>query len=59
MAEAIYKYNNGNGALLCSGCRVIIREGKDFTEKDEELMLGILKGDKVEAQYCEDCEKNT
>jgi len=29
MTKAIFKYNNGNGALLCSGCRVILKEGKD------------------------------
>ncbi len=42
MTEPIYKYNNGNGALLCSDCSVIIKEGNDFTEN--------------EAQYCEKCK---
>ncbi len=40
--QAIYKYNNGKGALLCSGCRIILKEGTDFSEK--------------EAQYCNKCE---
>ena len=45
--QALYKYNNGKGALLCSGCRIILKEGTeivplDFSEK--------------EAQYCNKCE---
>jgi len=28
------KYNNGNGALLCSQCRVIIAYGFDHTDEE-------------------------
>lgn len=57
--KAIYKYNNGNGALLCNGCRIIIREGKDFTKKDRELMLQIIRDGEAPAQYCKKCENKT
>lgn len=30
--KAIVKFNGGFGALLCSGCRVVLREGADHTD---------------------------
>jgi hypothetical protein len=53
MEKAIFKYNGGLGALLCSKCRVIIKTGKDFTE--EEIMA--IKG-KIDMppQYCNKCK---
>jgi hypothetical protein len=32
--KAIFKMNNGLGAILCSKCRVIIKTGKDFTNEE-------------------------
>ena len=40
MAKAIFKFNNGNFALLCSDCNVIIKTGKDFTEKEWAAVEG-------------------
>lgn len=51
--KAIFKYNGGLGALLCSSCSVIIKTGKDFT--DEELKAIKGKGPMPPAQYCETC----
>lgn len=31
--KALVKFNNGNGALLCNGCRVIIATGFDHEDK--------------------------
>lgn len=50
--KAIIKFNNGNGAVLCSKCSIIIREGSTMTEDDwrhvkHEIVLP--------AQYCEKC----
>ena len=28
----IYKFNNGNGAMLCNNCRIIISTGKKTKE---------------------------
>jgi len=52
---AIFKFNGGNGALLCSNCSVIIKTGKDFSEKEKEAAYG--EGS-LEPQYCSsDCKK--
>lgn len=48
--KAIFKYNGGLGALLCSKCRVIINTGKDITDNERES----IRGD-MHAQYCETC----
>lgn len=53
MSKAIIKYNNGNGAVLCSRCSVIIRAGSELTEEDRKFMRGELK---LEAQYCVKCQ---
>ena len=39
--HAEVKFNNGDGALLCNGCRVIIAYGHDHEDKEH---------------YCEKCE---
>ena len=44
--KPIIKFNNGNGAILCHGCSVII---KDNLTKDE------WEG-KVDLFYCKTCE---
>jgi hypothetical protein len=53
MEKAMFVYNGGLGALLCSKCRVIIKTGKDFTE--EEIMAIRGKID-VPSQYCDKCK---
>ena len=40
--KAIIKFNNGNGALLCNKCRVIIATGFDHEDKEH---------------YCKECIK--
>lgn len=52
MSKAIFKFNNGNGALLCSKCRTIIKTGIDFTEDEWKASGGELQ---LGAQYCEKC----
>lgn len=32
--KAIVKFNGGNGALLCNGCRVIITEGTKHEDRE-------------------------
>ncbi len=52
-SKAIFKFNGGNGALLCSKCSVIIKTGRDFTEAERSA----AKGDAyLSAQYCEKCK---
>lgn len=54
MKKARFKFNNGNLALLCSKCSVIIKEGYQFTEDE----LKACKGEKyLKPQYCEKCKK--
>lgn len=53
--KAVIKFNGGKLALLCSGCRVILKEGKDFSHHEKEF----AKGDKyLPPQYCDKCLKN-
>ena len=52
--KAIFKYNGGLGALICSGCSKIIKVGKDMTEDEKKAM----RGEKVlPKQYCDNCNK--
>lgn len=53
--KAIVKFNNGNLALLCSSCSVIIKTGKDFTQEERDC---IFEDDKphLPPQYCETCK---
>ena len=55
ISKAIFKYNNGRGALLCSKCSVIIKHGEDFTVQEHLAMQG--KG-KLEPQYCKNCKND-
>lgn len=50
---AIFKFNGGLGALLCSKCRVIIKTGKDFTEEEKQAIKGKIY---YPPQYCENCK---
>ena len=54
MEKAIVKFNSGAGALLCSGCRVIIKTGKDYTEEERQYAVGDLEY--LPPQYCEKCK---
>ena len=54
MEKAIIKFNGGNLALLCSGCSVIIKTGKDITSEEIEFVL--IKGKHLDPQYCEKCK---
>lgn len=52
MEKAIIKFNSGRLALLCSGCRTIIKTGRDFTPEEREFAIN----DKhLDPQYCEKC----
>ena len=53
MKEAIFKFNNGNGAILCSKCHIIIKTGKDFTQQEKEAMIGKRH---LEEQFCDKCK---
>ena len=37
--KAKFKFNGGYGALLCSHCSKIVKEGKDFTEEEWEASI--------------------
>lgn len=52
--KAVFKFNGGNLALLCSKCSVIIKEGRDFN--NIELLCSKGLGE-LEACYCEKCTK--
>ena len=51
--KAVFKFNGGLGALLCSDCWVIIKTGKDFTEEEKKGIRGELE---IEPQFCEKCK---
>ena len=51
--KAIFKYNGGLGALLCSACRVITKTGKDFTDDEWKSIRGELD---MPPQYCSKCK---
>lgn len=57
--KAIFKYNGGLGALLCSKCRVIIKTGRDFTEEEVQTIKSSLEDSKLPAQYCDKCKTNS
>lgn len=41
--KAIFKFNNGAGALLCSGCGVILKVGSEFTPLEVRAARGEIK----------------
>jgi hypothetical protein len=53
VSKAKFKYNNGAGALLCSCCNVIIKEGNTFTENEWKALRGELY---LEPQFCNKCK---
>jgi len=59
MSKAIIKFNGGKLAILCSGCRTIIKTGNDFIPEEMDFAL---KDKHLGAQYCKQCaikNKNT
>jgi len=52
--KAIIKFNNAKLALLCSGCRKIIKTGKEFNEEESKYAKGEI--DYLEPLYCEKCK---
>jgi len=55
MGKALFRFNGGKGALLCSNCSVIIKTGKDFTENE----LAALRGEiQIQSAYCDECQKS-
>ena len=55
MNKAIFKFNGGHGALLCSKCKVIIKTGWKFTEEEKMAIKGKAN---LPAQYCDKCKTN-
>jgi hypothetical protein len=51
--KAIFKLNGGLGALLCSGCAVIIKIGRDFTPDEHKALKGYKR---LEPQFCNNCK---
>jgi len=54
MASAVFKFNNGNSALLCSTCRTILKTGRDFNKEEKQAIRGEIY---LEAKHCEECGK--
>jgi hypothetical protein len=55
MEKAIFKFNGGLGALLCSSCRTIIKTGADMSQFEKDAM----KGKQVMLpRYCTKCFDN-
>lgn len=52
MDKAIIKFNGGALALLCSKCRAIIKEGKDFSFQEKQFVQGDMY---LPPQYCDKC----
>lgn len=55
MEKAVFKFNGGVGALLCSNCSVIIRTGYEFSENEHKAMKGEIT---LNPQYCDNCKNN-
>lgn len=51
--KAVFKFNGGRGALLCSGCSTILKEGPDFTEEEWKAFYGEKS---LKAEFCNRCK---
>jgi hypothetical protein len=51
--KAIFKFNGGQLALLCSKCSVIIKIGSEFNEKEKTAVKGKVY---LQPQYCDKCK---
>jgi len=40
MEKAIFKFNGGQGALLCSKCRTVIKVGSEMSQFEKDAMMG-------------------
>lgn len=54
MEKLIIKFNNGNLAILCSGCSKILKVGYQFTPEELDFAKGVI--DFLPPQYCSDCQ---
>jgi hypothetical protein len=52
--KIIFKFNSGLGAILCSGCRTILKIGQEFTEEELSSMRG--ETELLSARYCDTCQ---
>ena len=52
ITQAHFKFNSGMGALLCSGCSVILKTGVGMTDHERAAMRGEAH---LDPQYCADC----
>jgi hypothetical protein len=59
MKKAIFEYNSGNLALLCSKCRKIIKVGYEFTPHELECFNTNGSDPKyyLSPQYCDKHKK--
>jgi hypothetical protein len=51
--KAIFKFNNGNLAILCSKCSKIIKAGFEFTDEEKSSCRGKSE---LPPQYCDKCD---
>jgi len=54
MEKAIFKFNGGIFAILCTNCSVIIKTGRDFTLKEFKAINGKAE---LSSQFCTKCTK--
>ena len=52
--QAIFKFNGGAGALLCSNCHRILKTLNEMTENEKAAFRGEKK---IEGRYCDKCRK--
>ena len=53
MEKAIFKFNSGDLALLCTICRTILKTGKDFTPEEHDAYNGLTE---LPSQFCTKCQ---
>lgn len=53
MSKAKFTLNNSKGALHCSNCLTIIKEGDQFTDEEWKAMRGDIE---LPRQYCDHCK---
>lgn len=56
--RAIFKFNGGLGAILCSACRKIIKNGVDFSQEEKKAMRGEYELDQQFCEVCKQTQKN-
>ena len=53
-SKAKFKFNSGHGALCCSQCGGIIKDGTQFTEEESKAYRGEIK---IKPQICDRCQE--